>query len=247
MATLCCHASSAPADQGWGTIKGRVVYSGAQIPVPQNLTVNKDQQHCLSKGPIASEELVVNPQNKGVRWVFVWLAPEKGGQPLAIHPGLADIKERRVSIDQPCCRFEPHALGLREGQELEAKNSGQVAHNVHWTGHPAFNPGGNVILPVGKAHLIKDLKADDKFPVKIECNIHGWMNAWVRVFNHPYFAVTDVDGKFEMKNAPAGQYRLKVWSDAGYGPGLRDGIAVAIKNNEVTDVGDIAFPPQSSK
>jgi hypothetical protein len=246
IAALCWQVPSARAEQGWGTIKGRAVYSGNEAPPIKNVDVNKDQAPCLSKGPIPSEDLVVNKQNKGVEWVFVWLTPKKGQPPLPIHPLLATIKQKTVSIDQPCCRFEPHALGLREGQDLLAKNSGIVAHNVHWTGHPLKNPGGNVIVPAGKSYLITDLKADD-FPVKISCDIHGWMSAWVMVFNHPYFAITDADGNFEIQNAPAGTYQLRSRSDQGYGPGQRTGIPVTIKPNEVTDVGVIEYPPRRLK
>jgi len=246
-ASPCWRISSVRADQGWGTIKGRVVYSGNQVPAVQIVNVNKDQADCLEKGAIPSEELVVNKQNKGVQWVFVWLAPEQAGQRLPVHPALAAIKQKTLSIDQPCCRFEPHALGLREGQDLDAKNSGKVAHNVHWLGHPLKNPGGNVIVPAGKSYLIAGLKADDKFPVKISCDIHGWMSAWVRVFDHPYFAMTDADGKFELRNAPVGTYRLKTWSDSGWGPGLRNGIPVTIKPDQVNDVGSIEYPPTQLK
>src|SRR5581483_7554242 len=99
-----------------------------------------DQQHCLAKGPLLSDEWVVDPKTKGVRWVFVWLVPEKGGSPLPVNPALKDIKNKDVVIDQPTCKFEPHALGMRQGQELIAKNSAAIAHNVHWTGFPIKNP-----------------------------------------------------------------------------------------------------------
>jgi hypothetical protein len=242
-AAMCCQAL-ARADQGWGVIRGRVVYSGPEAPIAPSLNVDKDKDHCLSKGPIQSEELVVNGQNKGVRWVFVWLAPEKGAPPLPVHPLLTPLKERTVVLDQPCCRFEPHALGMRQGQILEARNSGKVAHSVHWTGHPLRNPGGNVIVPAGKSYPIENLKADDRFPVKISCDIHGWMSAWVRVFDQPYFAVTDADGRYEFRNAPAGRYRLKSWSDRGYGPGMKDGIEVTIRANQVVNLGPLEFPPK---
>src|SRR5205085_6133428 len=144
--------------------------------------------------------------------VFVWLTPAPGGAPLTVRPQLKNAMEKQVTIDQPCCRFEPHAIGMREGQELVAKNSAPIAHNVHWTGFPIKNPGGNVIVPAGQEYVIRDLKADTH-PVKLSCDIHGWMNAWVRVFDNPYFAVTDKDGKFEIKNAPAGNFRLVAWQD----------------------------------
>jgi hypothetical protein len=243
-AAVCFQASIARSDQGWGAIKGRVVFSGTEAPIAPSLNVNKDREHCLSRGPIQSEELVVNGQNKGVRWVFVWLAPEKGGPALPINPLLRPIKERTAVLDQPCCRFEPHALGIREGQIVEARNSGKVAHSVHWIGHPLKNPGGNVIVPAGKSYLIENLKADDKLPVKVSCDIHGWMSAWIRVFDQPYFAVTDTEGRFEIASAPAGRYRLKSWSDMGYGPGMKDGIEVTIGANVVVDVGRLDYPPK---
>jgi hypothetical protein len=230
-------------EPSWGTIKGQLVWGGKDIPDPRPTNVNKDQDHCLSKGPLVSDELVVNKRNGGVRWAFVWLAPELGAEPLTIHPGLQEIKDKDATIDQPCCMFVPHALGLRQGQELLAKNSAPIAHNVHWQGHPLKNPGGNRIVPAGQSLTIKELKAD-RFPVKISCDIHGWMGAWVRVFDHPYFAVTDADGKFEIKLAPAGNFRLMLWHEAvGNIPGDGKGIGVTITGNTVTDVGQIKMPP----
>jgi hypothetical protein len=245
LSALCVIANQAPAQNGaWGDVKGRIVFDGAEAPAPKLIDVNKDQDHCLSKGPLHAEDLVVNKKNLGVRWVFVWLAPEKGDPALKIHPNLQQIKKQNVEIDQPCCQFVPHALGMREGQQLVAKNSSPIAHNVHWTGHPLKNPGGNQIIPAGGMLPIAGLNAD-RFPVKINCDIHGWMSAYVRVFDHPYFAVTDADGKFEIKLAPAGNYRLVIWQDNGWGTGLRDGQPITIEGGKVTDKGEIKYkPPQ---
>jgi hypothetical protein len=226
-------------EAAWGTIKGQVVWGGQTVPEPKvvDLKDNKDREHCLSKGPIVSEELVVNPKNKGVRWAFVWLEPEPGDPPLKIHPKLAAIEKKQIEVDQPCCKFEPHALGLRQGQEIVAKNSAPVPHNINWTGG-SKNPGNNVIIPAGGSYTIKDLQAD-KLSVKIVCNIHGWMGGWVRIFDHPYFAITDENGKFEIKHAPAGKFRLRGWHEAtGWVPDKK-GIEIVIKGNEVTDAGDI--------
>src|SRR5206468_193327 len=142
------------------------VYAGAQVPEPVVLNVNKDQNHCLSKGPLLSEEWVINKKNKGVRWTFVWLAPSAAGEKLPIHPDLQEIKVKQVDMDQPCCMFTPHCVGLRQGQSLVSKNSSPIAHNTHWQGHPLRNAGGNVIIPAGGSHEIKDLVAD-RLPVKV--------------------------------------------------------------------------------
>ena len=76
----------------WGTVKGRIVYDGATAPAPQQINVDKDQQHCLAKGKLFREDLVVNKKNMGVRWVFVWLAPQKGDPPLKVHPALQQMR-----------------------------------------------------------------------------------------------------------------------------------------------------------
>jgi hypothetical protein len=131
--------ASSPAAQAQGkfgtALKGQVVYGG-DAPAPPKLDVNKDQGHCLSKGPVVGEELVVNSANKGVKNVFVWITTDGGTKP-PISPALAAIKDKEVSIDQPVCAFVPHSLAMREGQVLVVKNSAPVAHNVNWAGGPA--------------------------------------------------------------------------------------------------------------
>jgi hypothetical protein len=244
-------STAADNDKDWGTVKGRIVWGGDTLPEPAELKVTQDEKHCLEKGKLFSEEWVVDKDSKGVKWVFVWLAGEpdpdkKVEKKLPIHPSLKDIKEKEVSLDQPCCQFIPHALAMREGQTLIAKNSSPVGHNVNYTGHPFRNPGKNVSLPAKGSLPIEGLKADDKFPISVACNIHGWMKAYVRVFDHPYFAVTDKDGNFEIKNAPAGDWRLKIWHETGWRGGAagRDGEKVTIKGGGTTDVGKLDMKPQ---
>ena len=87
----------------------------------------------------------------------------------------------------------------------------------------------------GKEHAIKGLVAE-KLPMRIECNLHSWMKGHVGIFSHPYFAVTDKDGNFEIKDAPAGNFRLMVWHDSGYGPAGRDGSPIAVKAGGTTEV-----------
>jgi hypothetical protein len=235
----------------WGAIKGQVVWGGNAIPERKPIAAvqtNQDKAHCLAKGDLLDEEWVVNPANKGVRWTFVWLdlSPEDkmAKKKLPVHPTLAEIKIKNVEIDQPNCQFIPHAVALREGQNLVAKNSAPVNHNVKWTG-ALKNPGGNVILPAGKAHTIDNL-VTDKYPVNLECNIHPWMKGVVRIYDHPYYAVTDADGKFEIKDAPAGDYRLLIWhASMGYRGGKegRDGTPIKIRKGEATDLGKYDLKP----
>ena len=108
-----------------------------------------------------------------------------------------------------------------------------------------MNPGGNVLLPPNTEKEIDDLKAD-RFPVSVECNIHPWMNGWVRVFNHPYFAVTDENGGFEFKDAPAGNWQLMIWHGSGGwlgGAKGKNGQPITIKAGGTTDLGSLVYVP----
>jgi len=237
-------------DNGWGGIKGTIIWGGDEVPKrqPIDLKANPDKMVCLKEGPILDETWVVNPKNKGLRYAFVWLAPKDKEAKLPIHPDLKEIKVKKIVIDQPCCMFIPHAIGLREGQALVAKNSAAISHNYKWSGHPDVNPGGNVLLPPGTEKVIDDLKAD-RLPVSIECNIHAWMKGWVRVYNHPYYAVTDENGSFEFKNAPAGEWQLIVWHGSGGwlgGAKGKNGQPITIKAGGATDLGNLKYPPPAN-
>jgi hypothetical protein len=134
---------------------------------------------------------------------------------------------------------------MRAGQVLLTKNSSPVNHNVNIisTGN---NPSQNLLIPAGKEIKVEGWGAAAA-PTKIECNIHPWMTAWVRVFNHPYFAVTDKDGNFEMKNAPAGEYNLVTWQEeVGWVKGGKVGVPINIKADGVTDAGKIELNPAAN-
>ena len=123
------------------------------------MDVNKDQAHCLQHGPIPNEDWVVGKKNKGVRWVFVWLAPLPRAK-MPIHPSLKAVAPAKVEIDQPCCKFEPHALGMRQGQTLVIRNSSPITHNTHYYGG-GDNPDGNILLPSGGKHQLANLALRD--------------------------------------------------------------------------------------
>ena len=239
--------SFADAQSGqWGTVKGKITWGGKEIPKQQPIAAvntSPDKAACTMGGNVAN----VNPKNKGLKWTFVWLANEDvKNKTLPIHPDLQKFKEEKVVMDQALCAFLPHATALREGQILVAKNSAAIAHNFKWTGNPTTaNAGNNVLIAPGGAIDIKDLVAD-RFPVQIQCNIHPWMNGWVRIFNHPYYAVTDADGAFELKDAPAGTYRLIVWHGSGGwlgGAKGKDGKVINIKAGGTLDLGSMDYPP----
>ncbi len=200
------------------------------------------------KVEILDEKFVVHPKNKGLRWTFVWLEQEdvKSKIPLPIHPDLKEIKEKDVVLEYSQCVFIPHALGMRQGQILVGKNNSNTTHNLKGGSVSGRNTlGGSTLLPPGTSARFKDLIADTSL-ITIECNIHPWMKAWLRIFDHPYFAVTDADGAFELKNAPTGAYRLVVrHGEGGWlgGAAGKNGKVINIKAGGTLDLGDVDYPP----
>jgi RNA polymerase sigma factor (sigma-70 family) len=237
-------APPAVAPEPWGTIEGRVVWEGGDAPAPAAVAMDKDRAVCEKNGPIYKTDYVVNPKNKGVRWAMVWLVDAddyKKAPP--IHPDLKEVAQKEVVLDQPCCQFEPHVVCMRAGQTLVARNSGTVPHNTR-IDSPGDNPSLNPLVPPGASLPIPGWKAETA-PSLVACGIHPWMTAYIRVFDHPYFAVTDADGHFKIEKAPAGTFRIVAWQEsAGYlDKGLKKGDPVAIKPGAVTEV-DFAVNPK---
>lgn len=246
VAAVLVTATGLHAGEEWGTLKGQVVFQG-KAPANPPANVDKDQKPCLDKGPILKDELVVNAKNNGVRWVLVWLTdPKTSANPKFVPPIHPKLKTpaKTVEVDQPCCAFEPRVMGLQIDQTLVVKNSATIPHNFKIDsigGGPVSNP----LIPAGGKADIDGFKPTT-VPTQYGCSIHSWMRGYVAAFPHPYFAVTDKDGNFEIKNAPAGKFRLMVWQEtAGWviinPKNPRDrGKVVEIKAGETpTDAGKI--------
>ena len=224
------------AEQEWGTIKGQVVWAPAKLPAPVKFAAPPGTPACVGvkDGNILLEPYVVDPKTKGVRWAVVWLLDGSGdrAKPIPIKPDLKAIPNKKVVLDQPCCTFEPHVIALRQGQTLIIRNSAPFAHNTNIEA-----AGFNQLLPPGAVKTAPPI-ATTMIPTPVACNIHPWMTAWIGVFKHPYFAVTDKEGKFEIKGAPAGKYRIVAWQESkGYlNKGFKKGQPIDIKANGVTEV-----------
>jgi hypothetical protein len=237
--------------QGWGDVKGQVVWGGDKLPTPVVANVDKDKPHCLGKGPIYTNEYVVNPKNKGVRYTLVWLVDATDpAKPLPINPDLPK-PTKPVEIDQPCCEFLPRVVALQASQELKIKNPAPVSHNFFLNGG-SVTADVNRLMPPNTDFIHKGFKASwiPRPPMPYSCSIHAWMKGYIGVFNHPYFAVTDEDGKFSIPKAPAGTYRLVAWQE---GKGWLEidpanaklkGRVINIKANGTTEV-ELKLQPES--
>jgi hypothetical protein len=112
-AALAGTGYTAAADEKWATVKGQVVFpKDKDLPKRAELNVTQDKDHCLSKGAILDESVLVNPKNRGIKNVVVFLRPDSTDLKAEfakdqIHPDDAKRKPGEVVIDQPCCMFGP--------------------------------------------------------------------------------------------------------------------------------------------
>lgn len=197
-----CEAAQA---DDWGTLKGRFVYDG-KAPKPANITVNKEPEVC-GKHPLYDESLVVD-DNGGIANVFIWARTKD----LKVAPTYAATANDKAVLDNHDCRFEPHALAIRTTQTLDVKNTDPTGHNTNGADLKSNAPF-NGIIPSGKDEELK-LTLPEAMPAKIICNIHPWMSAYLLVRPDPYFAVSGKDGKFEIKDLPAGtELEFQVWQE----------------------------------
>ncbi len=232
----------------YGTIKGRLVWGGSAAPVVPPLVKKadpkvKDAATCAA-GDLVDRSLVVNPENKGIAYAFVYL-PKPTGANSAAEAELAAANPT-ATIDQKNCEFLPYALAIHQDQKLVFKSSDPVLHNVRYS---AFtNPAVNLALPPNGSSAPAALKAERR-PIKLACDVHPWMSGWVMIFDHPFFAVTDADGNFEIKGVPAGTQNLIVWQEkSGYvTDGKAKGMPVTVKDGEVTMVPDVVLKPSMVK
>jgi hypothetical protein len=237
--------------EDWGqSLKGRVVFDGI-VPGPKLFDVTG--KRCPIEGDkVVLDDLVVDAKTKGVRWCVVYLVDAGGNfaKPIPVHPAAEKVLAKKVLLDQPCCKFEPHVVALHRSQTLVAKNSATVAHNVFIAGGGGC-PQTNFSLEPGASKEVDGWKGY-RNSIPVSCGSHPWMAATIFAFDHPYFAVTNERGEFEIKNPPAGKFRVVVrHSDGAFiaaDPGKEPsgmGMTLEIKKDGVTDVGEVKMKPPS--
>lgn len=182
-----------------GRVTGRVSYAGAASE-RERILVGTDDEVCA--GEKYSEGLIVDPANRGLEGVVVSLRGISSGKDWTLPEG-------EPGIDQRGCWFHPHIVVVPVGQALSVLNSDGILHNLHT--HSYDN------RPVNKAQpgLLKSLSITFRVGefVKLTCDVHDWMEAWIVVADHPYVAVTDEAGSFLIDDIPPGRYTLEFWHE----------------------------------
>ena len=184
-------------------LSGSVLYDGKAMPKIPKTQLKKlsNDPFCGSthKEPVYRQGLIVN-ENKTLKNVLVYLKNIKYDHQIA---------KDTVILDQNGCLYSPRILGIMKNQKLQINNQDATLHNIHTLSkvNKAFNSGQPAGIPLYKR--FKDVEA----PFGVKCDVHPWMKAYISVFDHPYFSVTDDSGKYIIDNVPPGKYEVVAWHE----------------------------------
>ncbi len=197
-------SSASPVDPATAAdVKGTVTIDG---PVPANAAIKMNADPICARqadGPQMMETYVVGADGKTLGNVFVYVKDGLGN--LVFEPPTTP-----AVIDQKDCRYHPHVFGIQVGQPLEIVNSDPTLHNIHAVAknNREFNNG----QPIQNMKTTHTFTAAEVM-VPFKCDVHGWMNAYVGVMTHPFYAVSDASGAFSLKGLPPGTYTIEAWHE----------------------------------
>ncbi len=209
--TVACGGSPAPAPSAsagpdpatTATISGRVRFDGPAPPA-ELVRIDADKDCVtLTGSDQRPAEFIVLGEGDALQNVFVYV---KDGLEKHTFP----IPSAPVVLDQQKCRYVPRVLGVRVGQPLEILNSDPLLHNVR--------SEGDINQPFNQGQPVQGMTFSHTFTtrevmVPMKCDVHAWMNAYLGVLEHPYFAVTGEAGTFSLPNLPPGTYTIEAWHE----------------------------------
>jgi plastocyanin len=187
-ALLVALGNATAAQNSMGVIRGRVEVRRAQTQVERRPNVNDLGMHAAH-------------DTADLRRSVVYLESA---------PSLAfpELEPQRATMDQRNETFVPHVLAITVGTTVDFPNSDNTYHNV-------FSLRGPRPFDLGRyaAGRSKSVRFDRPGIVRVFCEIHTHMSAFILVFNHRYFAVTGADGRYQINRVPPGRYTLVAWNE----------------------------------
>ncbi|HWN09361.1 MAG TPA: carboxypeptidase regulatory-like domain-containing protein [Pyrinomonadaceae bacterium] len=185
------------------SLAGIVTLTG-KPPKPLRIDMSADPS-CYESNPDPKTEWFV-VRNKRLANVLVYATSETVLDKYWFAPPTSP-----ASLEHKGCRYEPHVLGIQKGQPLSiVHNDATVTHNTHPT--PKFNLEWNQTQVAGAPPIVKTFEQTE-VAIPFKDNQHPWEKAYVGVFSHPFFAVSDADGNFRIEGLPPGAYTIKAWHE----------------------------------
>ena len=193
-------ANDGPAP-GTAVVKGLVKFAGPR-PTPAHISMNADPSCSkVHPGGVSAEDVVASPDG-GLQNVVVFVSEGLGDRTF-------DPPPQPATLEQKGCMYGPHVVAVRANQELDILNKDETTHNLHPL--PLNNREWNKAQAPGTSVDARFAREEVAIPMK--CNVHPWMRSYIAVFKHPFFAVTDKAGNFELKNIPPGDYTIEAWHE----------------------------------
>ena len=192
--SICTASAQTPT----GIIRGRVDVRRAPLQVERRPNVNDLGMHASHQAPDLRRSVV-----------YLESAPS---------PALTDLEPQRATLDQRNETFVPHVLAVTVGSTVDFPNSDNTYHNVFSLRSPRFDLGR---YAAGRS---KSVRFDRPGIVRVFCEIHSHMSAFILVFGHRYFAVTAADGRYQIGRVPPGRYTLVAWNEGA----IRESRAIVI-------------------
>lgn len=188
-----------------GSIVGRVLVTGGRASTRPVEMDGDPQCKALHAQPVIDEEVALKRLDGEDRLANVFVHIRSGLEGKEFEP-----PAKPVVIEQRGCWFGPRVQGIMVGQTLEVINSDPLTHNIHPLAK--VNREWNQSQAPGEAPLTRRF-ARPEVMIRIKCNIHNWMHAWVGAVGHPFFAVTGRDGVFSLEGVPPGTYTIEAWHE----------------------------------
>jgi len=186
-----------------GAVVGTVKFEGpAPTMKPIGMGADPVCHHHNQDDPVKNEALVLG-EGQTMGNIFVEVT---GGRPEKEHP----VPEEPAVLTQKGCVYSPHVFVVRAGQPLKVLNPDETLHNVN--GMPEKNPKFNKGMPKTLKEITIELPNPEPM-FTIKCDVHPWMRSYCAVLDHPYYDVTEKDGKYRIEGLPAGEYTITAWHE----------------------------------
>ena len=191
---------ASPADAP-ASLTGVVKFDGT-APKPSRIDMSADP--LCSKAhptPATTEDIVVSDKG-ALANVVIYVSDGLAGR--TFQP-----PQQPAVFEQKGCQYKPHVLAMQANQKLDVVNSDETTHNIH--PNPNTNREWNMTQPHGVP--LEQTFAREEIAIPVKCNVHPWMRGYIAVFKHPYFAVSDKNGSFDLKDLPPGTYTITAWQE----------------------------------
>lgn len=197
---LSSKVPASPADSG-ASVKGTVKFEGT-APKPTRIDMSQDPVCAKAHSTPATTEDVVVGDGGGLANVVIYVSD-------GLAAGTFQPPAQPAVLEQKGCQYKPHVLAMQANQKLDVVNGDQTTHNIHPS--PNNNREWNMSQPPGVP--LEQTFARMEVAIPVKCNVHPWMRGFIAVFKHPYFAVSDKNGGFDLKDLPPGTYTITAWQE----------------------------------